>query len=355
MSYRVALWTTGHVAKFAGRAIVDHPEMELVGAYAWSPEKVGCDVGELIGLQPLGITATGDVDEIIALAPDVVGYYPIMRTAAIPEHIDTICRFLEAGINVVSTANLITGRWWNAEERFNAAGRIGNASIFASGVNPGFANQLALTATGVCSEVRRVSIWEEAECSGYDSPELWETVAFGHDPNEPDLMSQFLQGTAVFEDAVAMMADALAIELQDIKYVPEIALATKDLDLGWMLIKEGRIAGLRNRWLGISNGAEVIELGTIWKMTDNVTPNWPVRHGWHIQIDGIPTVKMHIAGWPPEGNSDSELLMGLAMLMTALPTVHAIPHVVKAPPGVATYKDLPLVAAARSVRTNGIT
>ena len=35
-------------------------------------------------------------------------------------------------------------------------------------------------------------------------------------------------------------------------------------------------------------------------------------------------------GWPPEGNSDSELLMGLAMLMTALPTVHAIPHVVAA-------------------------
>ena len=218
-------------------------------------------------------------------------------------------------------------------------------------MNPGFVNQLMLTATGVCSEVTKLSVWEEAECSGYDSPELWETVAFGHDPNEPDLDKYFHQGTAVFEDTVAMMADALELELDEIKYVPEIALATKDLDLGWILIKQGHIAGLKNTWLGIANGKEVIELGTIWKMTENVEPNWEVRHGWHIQIDGIPTVKMHLAGWPPDGNSDSELLMGLAMLMTALPTVHAIPHVVKAKAGVVSYKDLPLVTAAHCVKT----
>ena len=88
MPYRVVLWTTGHVASFAGRAVVEHPEMELVGAYAWSPEKAGVDVGELIGTGPLGITATSDVDELLALRPDVVGYYPIMRTEAIPEHVD---------------------------------------------------------------------------------------------------------------------------------------------------------------------------------------------------------------------------------------------------------------------------
>lgn len=351
MSYRVVLWTTGHVARFAGRAVVDHPNMELVGAYAWSPEKAGKDVGELIGIEPLGITATSDVDEILALAPDVIGYYPIMRTDAVPEHVDNICRFLEAGINVVSTANVITGRWWGAEERFAESGAKGDASLFASGVNPGFINQMMLTAAGVCSDVRKLSVWEEAECSGYDSPELWETVAFGHSPDEPDLVKYFHQGTAVFEDTVAMMADALELELDEIKYVPEIALATKDLELGWITIREGHIAGLKNHWLGIKDGVEVIELGTIWKMTEDVEPNWEVRHGWHIQIDGTPTVKVHMAGWPPEGESDSEILMGLAMLMTALPTVHAIPHVVAARPGVVSYKDLPLVTAAHTVRT----
>jgi hypothetical protein len=166
VSYRIVLWTTGHVARFAGRAIVEHPDLELVGAYAWSPEKVGRDVGELIGTEPLGIVATADVDELLALRPDVVGYYQILRPDAIEEHTATLCRFLEAGVNVVSTSNLITGRWWSATERFDAAGRAGNASLFASGVNPGFVNQLVLTATGVCSDVRGLSVWAEAECSG---------------------------------------------------------------------------------------------------------------------------------------------------------------------------------------------
>jgi hypothetical protein len=40
------------------------------------------------------------------------------------------------------------------------------------------------------------------------------------------------------------------------------------------------------------------------------------------------------------------------MLMTALPTVHAIPHVVAAKPGVVSYKDLPLVTAAHMVKTS---
>ena len=85
-------------------------------------------------------------------------------------------------------------------------------------------------------------------------------------------------------------------------------------------------------------------------MTDLCRPDFAVRHGWHITIDGLPTVKAHIAGWPPDGESNSEVLMGLAMLMTALPTVHAIPHVVAARPGVVTYKDLPLITAAKMVK-----
>jgi hypothetical protein len=351
MSYRVVLWTTGHVATFAGRAILDHPDMELVGAFAWSPEKVGRDVGELIGRPPLGIVATDDLDALLALKPDVVGYYPILDPTTIAQHVDTLCRFLEAGVNVVSTANLITGHWWGAQARFEEAGKLGGASLFGSGVNPGFVNQLALTAAGVCSEVRRISIWEEAECSGYDSPELWETVAFGHAPDEPGLLERFRRGTTAFEDAVVMMADALELPLDEVVYVPDVALATEDLDLGFMKIAQGHVAGLRNRWLGIANGVEVIELGTVWKMTEHVEPNWPIRHGWHFDIDGVPNVKMNMMGAPPKGETNSELLMGLAMLMTAMPTVHAIPHVVAARPGVVTYKDLPLVTAVGCVRT----
>ena len=68
-------------------------------------------------------------------------------------------------------------------------------------------------------------------------------------------------------------------------------------------------------------------------MTEDVEPNWEIRHGWHIVVDGMPTVRAHVAGWPPEGESNSEVLMSIAMVMTALPIVNAIPHVVRARPG----------------------
>ena len=223
--------------------------------------------------------------------------------------------------------------------------------MFGSGVNPGFVNQLLLTASGACSTVSKLSVWEEAECSGYASPELWETVAFGHPPDEPGIEEHFKRGISVFEDTVAMMADALDLELDEIAYVPEVAVATKDLDLGWTVFPEGTVAGLKSRWVGRVGGVDVIELGTVWKMTEDVEPNWEIRHGWHLQVDGTPTVKMHVAGWPAVGaTADSEALMSIAMIMTAMPTVHAIPHVIRARPGVVTYKDLPLVAAAGCVR-----
>ncbi len=350
MTIRVALWTTGHIATFAGRAILDDPELELVGCFAHSPAKVGRDVGELIGREPIGVLATGSIDELIALAPDVVAYYSIVRQEDVGRHTEQIARLLEAGINVVSSSNLVTGRWWKAEAIFEEAGRKGGASVYGGGVNPGFINAFALTAASVCSEIRHISIWEEAECSGYQSRELWETVAFGMPADDADNPAKFWQGTAVFEDTVAMMADALELPLDEVRYLPEVAVATRHLDLGFMEIPEGHVAGLKNRWVGMAGGQEVIELGTIWKMTEDVAPNWEIRHGWHVVVDGMPTVKVHVAGWPPEGETSSEVLMSIAMVMTALPTVNAIPHVVRARPGVVTYKDLPLVTSARRVR-----
>ena len=75
--YRVIQWTTGNVGKSSVQAIVANPALELVGCYAWSPEKVGRDVGELCGIEPLGITATDDIDALLDLKPDCVVYNPM--------------------------------------------------------------------------------------------------------------------------------------------------------------------------------------------------------------------------------------------------------------------------------------
>ena len=75
--YRVVQWTTGNVGKSSVEALAKNPNYELIGCYAWSKDKAGRDVGELVGIEPLGIAATNDVDALLALKPDCVVYNPM--------------------------------------------------------------------------------------------------------------------------------------------------------------------------------------------------------------------------------------------------------------------------------------
>ena len=50
MTFRVVQWTTGNIGTKSVHAIVANSLLELVGCYAWSPDKVGRDVGELCGI-----------------------------------------------------------------------------------------------------------------------------------------------------------------------------------------------------------------------------------------------------------------------------------------------------------------
>src|SRR5687768_17359595 len=96
---RVVQWTSGLVARQAVKAIAKRPDLQLVGAYAYSKDKVGRDLGELVGLaEPLGVTATDDIDALIALQPDCVLYMPVH-----PD-IEHLTRLLRSGVNVVTTA-----------------------------------------------------------------------------------------------------------------------------------------------------------------------------------------------------------------------------------------------------------
>ena len=53
--YRVVQWATGNIGSRSLRAVIEHPELELVGLYVYSDAKAGQDAGELCGLGPTGV------------------------------------------------------------------------------------------------------------------------------------------------------------------------------------------------------------------------------------------------------------------------------------------------------------
>ena len=79
MSYRVIQWATGGVGRAAMEGVLAHPDLELAGAWVHSPAKEGVDLGELLGRDPLGVTATGDVDALLATAGRLRPLQPDLR------------------------------------------------------------------------------------------------------------------------------------------------------------------------------------------------------------------------------------------------------------------------------------
>jgi hypothetical protein len=341
-TYRVVQWTTGNVGKSSVAAIAKNPALELVGCYAWSADKAGRDVGELCGIEPLGVEATNDVDALLARKPDVVVYNPMWID------VDELVRILEAGVNVVATASFITGHnLGDGRDRLEAACQKGGATLFGSGVSPGFAELLAIVAATACDRIDKVTIAESADTTLYDSPDTERPTGFGTAIDDPNLQPMAAKGTAVFAEAVQLVADSLGITLDEITCVPEYAQTTEDLVMASWTIPAGHVAGVAASWQGIVNGKTVIDINVRWKKGQTLEPDWQLdADGWKITIDGRPTVNMTVGFLPPqdmiENAKSLEDFFVLGHIMTAMPPIHAIPAVVTAAPGIATYNDLPL-------------
>ena len=341
MTLRVIQWNTGIVGSAGVRAIQAHPELELVGGHAWSPDKQGRDVGTLCGLAPIGIKATSDIDALLALEPDCIFYTPQFPDVAL------MTRILEAGINLVSTSYFITGRSFGQAEaaRLDEVGRRSGASLHGTGVNPGFANLFALLSAGVCQRVDRISVLESVDSTHYGSAETWRACGLGRPVDDPEIPAMAKATTSVFQDAVEMMAAALGSELDEIRYDVEFAAATETVELGYMTIEKGCATGMRQCWSGLVAGRPLIELPIVWTLGDSMEPRWPVENGYIIEIDGLPSVRSRIEILHPESESGPDFGMN-----TGLPAVHAIPQVCAAPPGIVLAHDLPLLTARRMTR-----
>jgi hypothetical protein len=337
MTLRVVQWTTGNVGKRSVAAIAANAGLELVGCYAWSSEKVGRDVGELCGLDPLGIAATDDVDTLLSLRPDCVVYNPMWQS------VEELARILESGANVVTTAAFINGRNLGPDrKKLVDACERGGSSLFGTGVSPGFVDLLGLVMAGISDRIDKVTVSEAAHTMGYDSPETEKPAGFGRPMDDPSLQAMTAEGTAVFGEAVEMMADALGVELDEVACEAEYAAALEDLDLGSWQIEKGCVAGIAASWQGRAGGRTLVELNVRWKKAPVLEPDWTIEDGWVVEVAGRPTVRTTVQFLPPPDFEATSLadFMVLGHIMTAMPAVNAIPAVVAASPGIVTYANL---------------
>ncbi len=108
------------------------------------------------------------------------------------------------------------------------------------------------------------------------------------------------EGTAVFGEAVAMVADALGVELDEIVCESEFAQTTEDVEMASWTIPAGCVAGVAASWQGRVGERTVIDLNVRWKKGPTLDPDWVIeRDGWVITVEGLPTVTATLDFLPP--------------------------------------------------------
>ena len=344
MALKVIQWSTGNVGRYALRAILEHPALELVGLWVSSNEKAGRDAGELGGLAKAGVAATNDAESLLALDADCVCYTATADLRPF-EAIEDICRILESGKNVVSSSivPLVHPKSFFPETRdkLEAACRKGNASFFTSGIDPGFANDLLpLVASGLCGPWQEIRILEIINYATYAQPEvLFETMGFGKPLDHTSLLLAPGSITFAWGGTIRLLAEGLGLELDEIRETHERRPATKPFEVLGRRIEPGTMAALRFEVQGIVGGRPAIVVEHVTRLHDELAPEWPRGNGsYRVAITGNPVIRVELEMEDEHGDH----AVG-GVVLTATRIVNAIPAVCAAKPGLLSALDLPLV------------
>ena len=129
----------------------------------------------------------------------------------------------------------------------------GGATLFGSGMNPGFLNLIAGVAAGASLGVRRLTATESVDVSLYAGDGNMD-ASDGDGPDAPGLAEAVERATLVFHDGLEVLAGMLGLEAYEPRCRVDFAVATRDLDLPGRPIAAGTVAGLDVRWEAVRDG-----------------------------------------------------------------------------------------------------
>jgi len=349
MAIRVALIGTGNCGSLALRQLIEDDRFDLAGVWVSSQAKVGEDAGDLARLDvTTGVTAVGDMEALIATAPECV-VYCAMGDIRMREAMADVRRLLEAGINVVGSSPGVLEYPWGvipdkSIDRVEAAARQGGASVFVTGVDPGFVTDLLpLALASTCQSIEQIRTMEIADYATYDGATvMFDVMGFGNRIGDLPFLYQPGVLSAAWGVAIRQLAAGMGVELDDIVDSVEQEPAPEDIDVAVGTIKKGTVAAVRFEITGMVDGRPAIVVEHITRLRGDLRPDWaqPAQEGgsYRVEITGEPSYVMDIC--PTSRNGDHNYA---AILAAAGRIVNAIPDVVAAEPGIRTTLDLPLV------------
>ncbi|MBB5075206.1 NAD(P)H-dependent amine dehydrogenase family protein [Nonomuraea endophytica] len=342
------VWGTGNVGRAAIRAVEANPDLELAAVIVHNPDKVGHDAGELAGLgRDLGVTASTDAEAALSARPDAV-VYAASGEIRPDEALADIVKAIRAGAVVVTPSLYALYDQRNAppelREPVLSAIAEGGGSLFVSGVDPGWGNDvLPLLISGLGSVVDVIRCQEIFDYSTYDQEDsVRYLVGMGQPMDyEPPMLAPTIP-SMVWGGQIRLMAHALGVELDEIREtVDRRALDATVSTVTMGKFDAGTQGAVRFEVQGVIGGAPRIVIEHVTRIHASCAPDWPTPPdgvGAHrVVIEGRPRIEVTVEATDEDGNRSAG---GNATAVGRL--IGAIDWLLAAEPGLYDALDVPL-------------
>lgn len=329
---RVALYGIGAVGSLIAKFLLEKEGIEIVGAVDIAKDKVGKDLGAVLGLgKELGIIVSDDVDATLSKAKADITIHT--TSSYLKDTYPQIASIVKNGLNVTSTCEELSYPSFyepSLTEKLDTLAKKYDVTVLGTGINPGFLmDTLVITLTAVCQKINKIEVVRVMNAGTRRLP-FQKKVGAGLTVEEfkRKIENKQITGHVGLEQSIAMIADALAWRLDKIKAEPvKPVIAKKTVESKDIKVAAGKVAGLKQKAKGVMKDKEVIVLDFqayigAEKEYDSIT------------IDGTPNIRQKIQ---PCVHGD---------IGTVAMIVNSIPKVINAPAGLLTMKDLSVPSAA---------
>jgi hypothetical protein len=321
----------GAVGGFIAKFLMEKEGIEIVGAVDVAEDKVGKDLGEVLGLRKkVGVKISRNVESVLQKTRADIAVHA--TSSYLRDTYPQIAGILKQGVNVVSTCEELSYPHVSEPElaeKLDSLAKKHDVTVLGTGINPGFLmDTLVITLTAPCERVEKIEVTRVMNAATRRLP-FQRKIGAGLTVEEfrEKIRKKHITGHVGLEQSIAIISGALAWKLDRILIQPvEPVIAKKTVESKDIRVTAGKVAGLKQKAKGLMKGTEVIALD--FQAYIGAEEEYDA-----IEIKGTPNISQKIQ---PCVHGD---------IGTVAVIVNAIPKVINAPAGLLTMKDLPVPSA----------
>ncbi len=322
MAIKSVIYGVGPIGQLIARIAVERG-FEIVGAVDIDPQKVGKDLGEVIGLgKTLGIKVESDADKVLKDSnPDIV----LHSTGSFFDKVyPQIMKAVKANADVISTCETLSWPWYrysDLAELVDSYAKNHNVTILGAGVNPGFVfDALPAVLSVTLTRLDKITVIRSLDASKRRYS-FQKKIGLGMTPSQFNeaLSRGEITAHVGFAESVHLLASIIGLKLDRVEEGQEALIAEKHYETQYFKMEPGQVKGVVGHGSGFINGREIIrvELRACAGCEDFE----------EVRLEGEPSIT-----WRSTGTAGDPA--------TAAVIINLAPRVLDARPGLITLKDL---------------